>query len=77
MALVLYPERYKLCDIQKVSWLVVLYMYVQLEIISFKYGEVIITGEGLQNWTTLQKLYLCSAHKAFELGGIFIVPCLL
>ena len=37
-------------------------MYVQLEIISFKYGEVIITGEGLQKWTTLQ-----SAHKAFEL----------
>jgi hypothetical protein len=32
------------------------------------YGEVTITGEGLQN------LGLCSALRAFEQGGIFIVP---
>ena len=32
---------------------------------------VTITGEGLQN------LGLCSALKAFEQGGIFIVPHLL
>jgi hypothetical protein len=35
------------------------------------YGDVTITGEGLQN------LGLCSALRAFEHGGIFIVPHLL
>jgi hypothetical protein len=33
------------------------------------YGDVTIAGEGLQN--------VCSALKAFEQGGIFIVPYLL
>jgi hypothetical protein len=32
------------------------------------YGDVIIAGEGLQN------LGQCSAMRAFEHGGIFIVP---
>jgi hypothetical protein len=32
------------------------------------YGDVTITGEGLQN------LGLCSALEAFEQGGIFMVP---
>jgi hypothetical protein len=32
------------------------------------YGEVIIAGEDLQN------LGLCSALRAFEQGGVFIVP---
>jgi hypothetical protein len=32
------------------------------------YGDVSITGKGLQN------LGLCLALKAFEQGGIFIVP---
>jgi hypothetical protein len=31
------------------------------------YGDVTITGEGLQN------LGLCSALRAFEQGGIFII----
>jgi hypothetical protein len=35
------------------------------------YGDVTITGEGLQN------LGLCSALRAFVQGGIFIVPHLL
>jgi hypothetical protein len=35
------------------------------------YGDVIIIGKGLQN------LGLCSALRAFEQGGIFIVPHLL
>ena len=35
------------------------------------YGDVTITGEGLQN------LDLCSALRAFEQGGIFIKPQLL
>jgi hypothetical protein len=35
------------------------------------YGDVTIAGEGLQN------VGLCSALKAFEQGGIFIVPHLL
>jgi hypothetical protein len=34
-------------------------------------GDITIAGEGLQN------LGLCSALRAFELGGIFIVPHLL
>jgi hypothetical protein len=48
-----------------------LLFYVPLKNISLKYGDAIITGEGLQN------LGLCSALKAFEQGGIFIVPHLL
>jgi hypothetical protein len=39
-----------------------------LEIIFHLYGDVTIAGEGLQN------LGLCSALRAFEQGGIFIVP---
>jgi hypothetical protein len=35
------------------------------------YGDVTITGEGLQNFG------LCSALRAFEQEGIFIVPQLL
>jgi hypothetical protein len=35
------------------------------------YGDVIIAGEGLQN------LGLCSALRAFEQGGIFVMPNLL
>jgi hypothetical protein len=35
------------------------------------YGDVSITGKGLQN------LGLCLALRAFEQGGIFIVPILL
>jgi hypothetical protein len=35
------------------------------------YGDITITGEGLQN------LGLCSALRAFEQGGIFKVPYLL
>jgi hypothetical protein len=35
------------------------------------YGDITITGEGLQ------KFGLCSALRAFEQGGIFIVPHLL
>jgi hypothetical protein len=35
------------------------------------YGDVTIAGEGLLN------LGLCSALRAFEQGGIFIVPHLL
>jgi hypothetical protein len=35
------------------------------------YGDVTIVGEGLK------KLGLCSALRAFEQGGIFIVPHLL
>jgi hypothetical protein len=41
------------------------------EFFTYIYRDVTITGEGLQN------LGLCSALKAFEQGGIFIVPHLL
>jgi hypothetical protein len=37
------------------------------------YGDVTITGEGLQNLD----LHVCSVLRAFEQGGIFIVPHLL
>jgi hypothetical protein len=48
--------------------------YVQLKNFSLYlsiYGDVTIAGEGLQN------LGLCAALRAFEQGGIFIVPHLL
>jgi hypothetical protein len=45
--------------------------YVLLKNFSHLYGDVTIAGEGLQN------LGLCSALRAFEQGGIFIVPHLL
>jgi hypothetical protein len=47
-----------------------LLFYVRLRIFHL-YGVVTIAGEGLQN------LGLCSALRAFEQGGIFIVPHLL
>jgi hypothetical protein len=37
----------------------------------FKISSLTITGEGLQNFG------LCSALRAFEQGGIFIVPHLM
>jgi hypothetical protein len=45
--------------------------YVQLKNFHFKYGNVTITGEGLQN------LGIWSALGAFGKGGIFIVLHLL
>jgi hypothetical protein len=39
--------------------------------INHLYGEVTIAGEGLQN------LGLCSVLRAYEQGGIFIMPHLL
>jgi hypothetical protein len=47
----------------------VLTQYIRL--IDYLQFYVIIAGEGLQN------LGLCSALRAFEQGGIFIVPHLL
>jgi hypothetical protein len=44
--------------------------YVPLKKLSL-YGDVTIAGEGLQN------LGNCSTLRAFEQGGIFIVPHLL
>jgi hypothetical protein len=48
-----------------------LWFYVQLKNFSLLYGDITITGEGLQN------LGLSSALRAFDQGGIFIVPHLL
>jgi hypothetical protein len=48
-----------------------LLFYVPLKNFSLKYGDVTIAGEGLQNFG------LCSALRAIEQGGIFIVPHLL
>jgi hypothetical protein len=53
-------------QIHSICLFVYLLLYVQ-----HSYGDVTITGEGLQN------LGLCSALKAFEQGGIFMVSHLL
>jgi hypothetical protein len=53
-----------------VGWLVI-YCFTSRSRIFHLYGDVTIAGEGLQN------LSLCSALRAFEQGGIFIVPHLL
>jgi hypothetical protein len=45
--------------------------YIPLKNFSLIYGNFTIAGKGLQN------LGLCSALRAFEQGGIFIVPHLL
>jgi hypothetical protein len=49
----------------------IIYGFTSRSRIFHLYGDVIIAGEGLQN------LGLCSALRAFEQGGIFIVPHLL
>jgi hypothetical protein len=54
----------------ELDWLII-YGFTSRSRIFHLYGDVTIAGEGLQN------LGLCSAHRAFELGGIFIVPHLL
>jgi hypothetical protein len=52
------------------DWLII-YEFTSRSRIFHLYGDVNIAGEGLQN------LGLCSALRAFEQGGIFIVPHLL
>jgi hypothetical protein len=52
------------------DWLII-YGFTSRSRIFHLYGDVTIAGEGLQN------LGLCSALRAFEQGGIFIVPHLL
>jgi hypothetical protein len=49
----------------------IIYGFTSCSRIFHLYGDVTITGERLQN------LGLCSVLKAFEQGGIFIVPHLL
>jgi hypothetical protein len=49
----------------------IIYCFTSRSIVSRLYVDVTIAGEGLQN------LGLCSVLRAFELGGIFIVPHLL
>jgi hypothetical protein len=45
----------------------IIYSFTSRSRIFHLYGDVTIAGEGLQN------LGLCSALRAFEQGGIFIV----
>jgi hypothetical protein len=49
----------------------IIYHFTSRSRIFHLYGDVTITGKRLQN------LGLCSALRAFEQGGIFIVPHLL
>jgi hypothetical protein len=53
-----------------IDWLII-YGFTSLSRIFHLYGDVTIAGEGLQN------LGLCSALRAFQQGGNFIVPHLL
>jgi hypothetical protein len=53
-----------------IDWLFI-YCFTSLSRIFHLYGDVTIASEGLQN------LDLCSVLRAFEQGGIFIVPHLL
>jgi hypothetical protein len=53
-----------------IDWLII-YSFTSRSRIFDLYGNVTIAGEGLQN------LGICSALRAFEQGGIFIVPHLL
>jgi hypothetical protein len=54
-----------------IDWLIIYCFTSRSRIFHIWYGDVTITGEGLQNFG------LCSALRAFEQGGIFIVPHLL
>jgi hypothetical protein len=54
----------------QINWLIIC-CFTSHSRIFHLYGDVTITGEGLQN------LGLCSLLSAFEQGGIFIVPHLL
>jgi hypothetical protein len=53
------------------GWLIDYLLFFYRSRIFHLYGDVTITGEGLQN------LGLCSALRTFEQGGIFILPHLL
>jgi hypothetical protein len=54
----------------EIEWLII-YSFTSHSRLFHLYGDVTITGEGLQN------LGLCSALREFEQGGISIVPQLL
>jgi hypothetical protein len=58
-------------EILSLEWLMIIYGFTSRWKIFHLYGDVTIAGEGLQN------LGLCSALRAFEQGGIFIVLHLL
>jgi hypothetical protein len=59
-----------LAEFRYFDWLII-YCFTSRSRIFHLYGEVTIAGEGLQN------LGLCTALRAFEQCGIFIVPHLL
>jgi hypothetical protein len=56
-----------LLHLPDIDWLII-YSFTSRSRIFHLYGDITITGEGLQN------LGLCSALRSFEQGGIFIVP---
>jgi hypothetical protein len=68
----IFPQRkhYQITYYHIIDWLII-YGFTSLSRIFHLYGDVTIAVEGLQN------LGLCSALRAFEQGGIFIVPHLL
>jgi hypothetical protein len=57
----------------EIKFIVVVFLFVCMFTVFHPtlYGDVTIIGEGLQN------LGLCSALRAFDQGGIFIMPHLL
>jgi hypothetical protein len=64
-------KRYRIISACIFVCLFVYYCFTSRSRIFHLYGDVTIAGEGLQN------LGLCSALRAFEQGGILIVPHLL
>jgi hypothetical protein len=60
-----------MADICKVRDWLIIYGFTSRSRIFHLHGNITIAGEGLQN------VGLCSALRAFEQGGTFIVPHLL
>jgi hypothetical protein len=70
----MFPKASAFVSISKILILthdLVIYGFTSRSRIFHLYEDVTIAGEGLQN------LFLCSVLRAFEQGGIFIVPHLL
>jgi hypothetical protein len=60
----------ELLSLESIDWMII-YEFTSRSRIFHLYGDVTIAGERLQS------LGLCSALRAFEQGGVFIVPHLL
>jgi hypothetical protein len=62
---------FSICSLHGGKRVLIIYCFTSRSRIFHLFGDVTIIGEGLQN------VGLCSALRAFEQGGIFIMPHLL